>query len=77
MANTEQLIDAILGALAEAQDACIADTWVFAQQQSCDHVAVVGALKSLEADSMTQSEVLSVTLWDLTAEGKSVSTDHN
>eukprot|EP00953_Heterococcus_sp_UTEX-ZZ885_P017292 9679-Heterococcus_DN1.PRE.2 len=63
----------VLEALSSSEDACIEDTWAFAESHGCDHVVVVGALKSLEADAMIVAEVKPSSFLELTAEGKEVS----
>jgi PheRS DNA binding domain 1 len=62
----------VLEALSSAGDACIEDTWAFAESHGCDHVVLVGALKSLEADAMIVAEVKPSNFLELTAEGKEV-----
>jgi PheRS DNA binding domain 1 len=62
----------VLQALSSSEDACIEDTWAFAESHECEHVVLVGALKSLEADAMIVSEVKTSNFLELTAEGKEV-----
>jgi phenylalanyl-tRNA synthetase alpha chain len=65
--------EAILGYLAKADDAAIEDTFTWSNETAkLDHAAVVGALKSLEADAFVVLEPLSTSFFALSKEGEEV-----
>lgn len=64
--------EAILAHLAKANDATIEDTFPWSSEKKLDHLAVVGALKSLEADAFVVTEPLSTSFFTFTKEGESI-----
>lgn len=69
---TEACEEAILAHLAKADNATIEDTFPWSEQAKLDHLAVVGALKSLEADAFVVTEPLSSSYFTLTKEGEGI-----
>jgi hypothetical protein len=55
-----------------AESGAIEDTWALAKELAVDHQVVVGALKSLLVEKYLKDEPLSLSYWNLTAEGESV-----
>mmetsp|Transcript_22505 Transcript_22505/g.36014 ORF Transcript_22505/g.36014 Transcript_22505/m.36014 type:complete len:570 (-) Transcript_22505:299-2008(-) len=68
-----QIEKLLLGALKDSPE--IADTWEFAAAHALPHEAVVGKLKSLEADQMLCAEPLSLAYFTLTAEAAGVAAE--
>lgn len=69
---TEACEEAILAHLAKADDAVIEDTFPWSEAAGLDHLKVVGALKSLEADAYVALEPLSTSFFALTKEGEGI-----
>lgn len=69
---TEACEEAILAHLAKSDDAVIEDTFPWSETAKLDHLAVVGALKSLEADAFVVTEPLSASFFTLTEEGEGI-----
>jgi phenylalanyl-tRNA synthetase alpha chain len=70
---TEACEETILGYLEKADDAVIEDTYHWSNETSkLDHAAVVGALKSLEADAFVVMEQLSKSFFALSKEGEDI-----
>jgi len=69
---TEACEEAILAHLAKAEDAKIDDTFPWSEATSLDHLSVVGALKSLEADAFVVTEPLSSSFYSLSKEGEGI-----
>ena len=70
---TEVCEEAILGHLAQADDAVIEDTYPWSKERAMlDHAAVVGALKSLDADGFIVMEPLSTSFFALSKEGEDI-----
>lgn len=69
---TEACEETILAHLAKANDAVIEDTFPWSDAAKLDHLAVVGALKSLEADAFVVTEPLSTSFYTLSKEGEGI-----
>ena len=63
---------AILKHLSSGEDAVIDDTFPWSSANKLDHLAVVGAIKSLLADEYVKVEDLKASFYTLTAEGQSI-----
>jgi len=69
---TEASETAILTYLSTSTDAVIEDTFPWSAEQTLDHAAVVGAIKSLLADDYIIASNLSASFYTLTDEGQSI-----
>lgn len=64
--------NAILTHLSQSPDATIDDTFPWSELNSFDHGAVVGCLKSLEADGYVVGETLSTSFYTLSEEAEGI-----
>lgn len=69
---TEACEEAVLAYLAKSDDTVIEDTFPWSEANKLEHLKVVGALKSLEADAFVATEPLSASFYSLTKEGESI-----
>lgn len=69
---TEACEEAILSHLAKSGDAVIEDTFPWSEANKLDHLKVVGALKSLEADAFVVTEPISTSICTLSKEGEDI-----
>ena len=69
---TEACEEAVLAHLAASEDAIIDDTFPWSESAGLDHLAVVGALKSLETDAFVVTEPLSTSFYALSKEGEGI-----
>jgi phenylalanyl-tRNA synthetase alpha chain len=69
---TEACEEAVLAHLAKSDDAVIEDTFPWSEANKLDHLKVVGALKSLEADAFVITEPLSTSFYTLSKEGEDI-----
>lgn len=66
--GVEEIERSILAAV--AADGQVADSWAFAREKGWDHLAVVGAIKSLESDEFVTTGKVEFKYWMLLAEGE-------
>ena len=64
--------EAILTHLSTSPEAVIEDTLTWSEQSKLDHKAVVGTVKSLEADAYVSASDLTKSYYDLTKEAKEI-----
>ena len=69
---TEASEAAILAFLASSPDVVIEDTYPWSESSHLDHLAVVGAIKSLLVEEYIQVEDLATSFYTLTEEGASI-----
>ena len=72
---TEACETAILKELSKSEDARIADTFAWAGELSLDHNAVVGAVKSLEAEAYVSGEEVKTSFYTLSKEAGGILKD--
>ncbi len=75
MSTTESSEAAILTYLSTSDSTVIEDTFPWAASSSLDHLAVVGAIKSLLVDEYLTVEELSTSFYTLTPEAESILQD--
>ena len=73
--SAETIEVAVLTALSSSEDIAIPDTFPWSVSQRLDHLKVIGAIKSLEADHYVLTEPLSTSFYESTAQGQSVLDD--
>jgi phenylalanyl-tRNA synthetase alpha chain len=72
---TEAVQAEILKELSSSPDASIEDTFPWAESANLDHMAVVGAVKSLMSEGYVTANDLSTSFYTLTTEGETILTN--